>query len=94
MNLIEMSGVTKSIRSTFILDNVSLSFERGVICGLIGLNGAGKTTLMRVIAGLVLPSGGSVSYMGDESADALRKFRRNSGFFHRVPGAVPRYCGV
>lgn len=48
---------------------MSIRLERGRIYGLIGRNGAGKTTLMRLIAGLSIPSSGSIELFG---ADAER----------------------
>lgn len=46
------------------LDNVSLQIERGDVMGLVGLNGAGKSTLMKVIAGVLKPTSGSVVVKG------------------------------
>jgi lipopolysaccharide transport system ATP-binding protein len=46
------------------LDNLSLSVEPGRSLGLIGVNGAGKSTLMKVMAGVVTPTHGTVSVRG------------------------------
>ena len=47
-----------------VLDRVSLSVPRGTITGVLGPNGSGKTTLLRVLAGLLVPSGGRVALEG------------------------------
>ncbi len=46
------------------LENVSLHMEPGEVVGLIGKNGAGKSTLMKVIAGVLKPTSGTVSIEG------------------------------
>lgn len=67
---IEISGLLKIFRSGVALrrrtvravDNLSLSIPRGEIFGLLGPNGAGKTTTIKMLAGLVDPDGGSLSF--------------------------------
>src|SRR6185436_10338379 len=50
------------------LDGVSLRVLSGTVIGIVGPNGAGKTTLIDVICGLVRPSRGSVSVLGEDVA--------------------------
>jgi NitT/TauT family transport system ATP-binding protein len=47
-----------------VLDGVELKVSEGQIVGLLGRTGSGKSTLLRLIAGLALPSGGTVTYLG------------------------------
>jgi NitT/TauT family transport system ATP-binding protein len=47
-----------------VLDGVELEVSQGQIVGLLGRTGSGKSTLLRLIAGLALPSDGSITYMG------------------------------
>ncbi|OHX11954.1 multidrug ABC transporter ATP-binding protein [Chromobacterium amazonense] len=59
---------------------VDLEIPAGCIAGLVGPDGAGKTTLLRMLAGLLLPSGGSARVAGlDPQADA-DALRRNIGY--------------
>lgn len=51
-------------RSRMVLDGFSLTLEQGNICGLLGPNGVGKSTLFYLIAGLLTPSTGAISYNG------------------------------
>ena len=77
-----------------ILDEVSLSVERGASLAIVGASGSGKTTLLGLLAGLDSPSSGSVMLAGealhqlDEEARA-RVRRRLVGFvfqsFHLLP---------
>lgn len=52
-----------------LLNDISLTLERGEIVGLLGPNGAGKTTLMRAISGEDLPDEGTVAYDGVRTHD-------------------------
>ena len=72
-----------------MLNDVTLSFEEGRIYGLIGQNGAGKTTLMRIIAGLTLPTRGSLSLLGNKVPKYIEKARKEVGFLIENPALYP-----
>lgn len=62
----------KKMTSVQALSDVSLKARRGQVTGLVGADGAGKTTLVRIAAGLLLPTVGSVTVLGlDTVADTL-----------------------
>ncbi len=52
------------------VDNVSLEVRQGEIVGVIGPNGAGKSSVVRAITGLVRPTAGTVSFLGQSTLDA------------------------
>jgi len=58
------------------LKNVSLQVSPGEILGLVGANGAGKTTLVKILAGIIHPTGGSISILGHNPWDRANEFRR------------------
>lgn len=58
-----------------VVDGVTLDVREGAVCGLIGRNGAGKTTMLRLLTGLVHPSGGSTSVAGLPSRKIQRPMR-------------------
>jgi len=58
---------------TRVLDNVSVTVDRGSIVGLLGPNGSGKTTLIRVLAGMIRPQSGTVALNGAAVAEQSRK---------------------
>ena len=67
MSVLKMNNVSKIYGKNAVVDNFSLSVEKGHICGLIGPNGAGKTTIMKMMAGLAAPNSGEISFFGDSS---------------------------
>ena len=48
-----------------VLDGVSFALHEGEIVALLGKSGSGKSTLLRCVAGLILPSSGTVTYRGE-----------------------------
>ena len=62
--LLECRNITKNYGSKTALSNVNLTIEQGRIIGLLGPNASGKTTLIKLIMGLLTPTGGEISVMG------------------------------
>ncbi len=62
--LLEATNLTKSYGSTIALDGVSFTVDLG-ITGLLGPNGAGKSTAMKLFLGLLVPTSGSATVMGE-----------------------------
>ena len=59
---IEVKNITKTIKKTQILHDISLDIESGETVGLLGPNGAGKTTSFYIICGLIQPTSGSIVF--------------------------------
>ncbi len=71
--MIELREVTKRYRDLVAVDRLSLHVRRGEVFGFLGPNGAGKTTTIKMIAGLMRPTEGSVLVGGiDVAADPIR----------------------
>src|SRR5215472_1158946 len=83
--LAEAREVTKRFGPFTAVDAVSLSVRRGEILGLLGANGAGKTTLIRLLLGLLRPSGGEIRLFGEPPS---RHTRRRIGY---VPQGLGLY---
>jgi ABC-2 type transport system ATP-binding protein len=92
MTKIVLENVTKVIRGNTVTDNVSVVFESGEIIGLKGVNGSGKTMLMRLIAGLILPTGGRILIDGEELGKDIT-FPRSIGILIENPAFLDSYSG-
>ena len=64
--LIELNGITKEYDGSLALDNINLFIRDGEFMTLLGPSGCGKTTLLRIIAGFVTPTSGSVLIDGKD----------------------------
>ncbi|PLR78756.1 ABC transporter ATP-binding protein [Bacillus sp. V3-13] len=62
--ILSLKGISKHFGGLKVIEDISLEISVGERIGLIGPNGAGKTTLFNMIAGDLLPSGGTISYLG------------------------------
>ena len=62
---VELKNVSKRLNDVTVLEDISLTLESGTIYGLKGKNGCGKTMLMRMMAGLIYPTSGTVSIDGE-----------------------------
>ena len=65
-SVLTLSGVTKYYSGAIpALYNVTMELPKGKIIGLLGPNGSGKTTILKLCAGLLTPSAGSISICGE-----------------------------
>lgn len=75
--VVELRNLSKVIGKKKIIDNLNLSLYPGQITGFLGPNGAGKTTTIRMMVGLMKPTGGDVLVegvaIGEDFEDALSK---------------------
>jgi len=61
---IEINNLTKQIKNTLAVKNISFKIGKGKIIGLLGPNGCGKSTTIGMMLGLIKPSSGSVIIKG------------------------------
>ncbi|MCI0674606.1 MAG: ABC transporter ATP-binding protein, partial [Phycisphaerales bacterium] len=78
MTAITLKGLGKQFGATVAVRNVDLLIESGELFFLLGPSGCGKTTLLRMIAGFIEPSSGSIHF-GDRDVTNVPPNRRNSG---------------
>ena len=66
--VIQASGLGKAYRRTWALRDCSLAIPEGHVVGLVGPNGAGKTTLLRLATGMLMPTRGTITVLGERPA--------------------------
>ena len=89
MPFIEVSGVSKSFPSKggtrHVLQNVSLTVERGEFVAIVGAMGSGKSTLLSLLAGLTAPDAGTIHIGGEP----LKEIRRDAAFVFQNYSLLP-----
>lgn len=85
--LIDIKNLEKQYMKQKAVKDASFQIKKGMICGLIGPNGAGKTTIMKILGGLALPTGGSISIFDETTENGLAKARSRMSFMIETPYA-------
>ncbi len=83
-----LQGVTKRWAGRAVLDQADLVVERAVSASVIGHNGTGKTTLLRILAGLILPEGGTIALDGIRQEDDRKEYQRRLGYVSSGDGGL------
>ena len=91
-NCIEVQNVVKRFRDQVVLKNVSISFEKGQIHGIVGRNGSGKTVLFKCICGLMHPEEGVIRVNGKRVGRDV-DMPEDVGAIIEAPGFLPNYSG-
>lgn len=89
---VELKNVSKRLNDVTVLEDISLTLESGTIYGLKGKNGCGKTMLMRMMAGLIYPTSGTVSIDGEILHKDIAT-PRSIGVLIENPAFLPGYTG-
>lgn len=89
---VELKNVSKRLNDVTVLEDISLTLESGTIYGLKGKNGCGKTMLMRMMAGLIYPTSGTVSIDGEILHKDIAT-PRSIGVLIENPVFLPGYTG-
>ena len=88
MTSLSLRNLTKRYDTATIVNAVSLDVEPGQLVSLLGPSGCGKTTILRMIAGLLEPTGGQILF-GDEDVTTRPANRRNVGLVFQSYALFP-----
>jgi ABC-2 type transport system ATP-binding protein len=86
--MIRLEHISKRYHDFTAVDDLSLEVEDGEIVGIIGHNGAGKSTTLKMIAGLVEPTSGTLEVMGRSLQREGVRIKREIGY---LPEESPLY---
>ena len=92
--MIELTGLTKRYGSFTAVDAIDLRVPRGELFGFLGPNGAGKTTTLRMIAGILRPTAGTVRIGGLDVASDPIAAKRILGFIPDRPFIYEKLTGI
>jgi ABC-2 type transport system ATP-binding protein len=81
----EVEGLVKRFAGVHVLHGVSFAVRPGEILGYLGPNGSGKSTTIKIIAGLLDPTLGSIRLNGNAAGDDPVAFRRQLGYVPEEP---------
>src|SRR5438874_2186665 len=84
--MIEAGNLRRMFGTFVAVDDISLRVPEGTLLALLGPNGAGKTTTVRLLAGLLAPSGGEASVAGCDIRTEPEKVRARVGLVTDSPG--------
>ena len=90
--IVKILNLTKKFEEETVLDDVTISFERGKIHGIIGRNGSGKTMMLKMICGFIPPSSGEI-YVNNKIIGKDTDIPDNLGAIIESPGFLPNYDG-
>lgn len=86
-----LDRVSKQYKNLIAVDRISVNMEKGVY-GLLGANGAGKTTLMRMICGILKPTGGTITFDGIDVGEEA--YRAILGYLPQDFGYYPEFSAT
>ena len=88
--IIEVNNLERTFGDHKAVDGMTFAVETGEVFGLLGPNGAGKTTTVRLLNGIIPPSGGSARVFGFDPATQGESIRRKTGVLTETPALYER----
>jgi len=89
LTMISVDGLSKIYGSTTAITDVTFNVEQGEILGFLGPNGAGKTTTMRILAGYLPATSGTVRIAGYDVHENSLLVRQRIGYLPETPPLYP-----
>jgi ABC-2 type transport system ATP-binding protein len=90
MNVIQTNGLTRTFGATRAVSKLTIEVPAGIVFGFLGPNGSGKTTTIRLLLGLLAPSGGRAEVLGFDPVIQGDEIRLRSGALLEHTGLYER----
>ena len=91
--MVEAARLTKTYRRRAVVEELNFILRPGEVLGYLGPNGSGKSTTVKMLAGLVEPTGGLVLYQGRSIREDPNGYRRVYGYVPEEPYLYPYLTG-
>ncbi len=88
-NVLSVKNLRKKFGDRTVLKNLDIHLPKGSCLGLLGPNGAGKTTTIRILLGLVVPSGGEIEIFGQKYPRGIKKVKYHIGVVPQMDNLDP-----
>jgi len=92
--MLELKNLSKRYGVIRAVDDVTFRVKPGEILGYLGPNGAGKTTTIKILAGLLEPTSGSIFYQGEDVRGKMTAFKRIIGYVPEEPAVYPHLSAL
>jgi ABC-2 type transport system ATP-binding protein len=91
--MLEVRELSKAFGRTYAVDRVSFVIRPGEILGYLGPNGSGKSTTVKMLTGLLEPTGGHILYNGSDIREDPEDFKSRLGYVPEEPYLYPYLTG-
>ncbi|MBU1625848.1 ABC transporter ATP-binding protein [bacterium] len=91
--MIEIKNLTKKFGNREAISNLNINIKKGELYGFLGPNGAGKTTTIKILAGLIFPTSGSVRIGEYDLLKDSEKIKRITGYIPDRPFLYEKLTG-
>ena len=88
-HVIQTENLTKHYGDVHAVEKINLNVKQGEIYGFLGLNGAGKTTSIRMLLGMIRPTGGMAKLFGQQVGSGSNELWNKVGHMVEIPYAYP-----
>lgn len=91
--MLRLDGLSKSYGALMAVRGVSFTAARGEVLGYLGPNGSGKSTTVKIVAGLIEPTRGTISFDGRDIRENLLEHRARTGYVPESPELYTHLSG-